>query len=262
VTLNHVRRGAGPPLLRLHGIGSQHQAFGPVLDRLAAEHDTIAADLPGFGGSPLLPPGERPTADGLATGVERFLDEIGWERPHVAGNSLGGWVGLELAKRGRAASVCGLGTAGFWNDREVRVTVASLKNGRRMAQLIRDRATTVLKTGPARRVSFAVFAAKGERMTVDEAAESIRNLADCPGWDDTLAELSQSVFHGGAQVKVPVTMAWGRRERLLVPRERQARRSVARVPGARLVWLDRCGHVPMWDDPPQVADVILNATRG
>jgi len=61
---------------------------------------------------------------------------------------------------------------------------------------------------------------------------------------------------------VPVTMAWGRRERLLIPRERQARRSIARVPGARLVWLERCGHVPMWDDPPQVADVILNATRG
>ena len=262
MTLNHVRQGSGPPLLLLHGIGSQHQAFGPVLGRLAAEHDTIAADLPGFGGSPLLPAGERPTAEGLATGVERFLDEVGWERPHIAGNSLGGWVGLELAKRGRAASVCGLGTAGFANTRELRLAVASLSNGRRMAKLIRDRAPTVLRTGPARRAAFAVFAAKGERMTVDEAVSSIQNLADSPGWDDTLAELAQSAFHGGAQVKVPVTMAWGRRERLLIPRERQAHRSVQRVPGARLVWLERCGHVPMWDDPPQVADVILTSARG
>jgi pimeloyl-ACP methyl ester carboxylesterase len=99
-------------------------------------------------------------------------------------------------------------------------------------------------------------------MTIDEAVASIQNLADSPGWDDTLAELSQSEFHGGAQVKVPVTMAWGRRERLLILRERQARRSIQRLPGAELVWLERCGHVPMWDDPPQVADAILTAARG
>jgi pimeloyl-ACP methyl ester carboxylesterase len=262
VTLTHVRRGSGPPLLLLHGIGGQHQNFGAVIDRLAAEREVIAADLPGFGGSPLLPPGERPTAAGLATGVERFLDEIGWQRPHIAGNSLGGWVGLELAKRGRAASVAALGCAGFANARERRFVIASLANAQRSARLLHPHAHTLLKRGLARRLAFAQLTARAERLSLEEAVETVDNLAHCPGWQDTLDELSRAEFHGGAAIKVPVTMLWGRYERLLIPRTRQARRSVERVPGAKLVWLERCGHVPMWDDPPQVADAILTGSRG
>lgn len=91
--LTFTKIGDGPPLVLLHGIGSSRAAWRPVLDRLAATHTVYAVDLPGFGDSPGL--GGTPRQ--LAEAVAAALDDWGLDNPHVAGNSLGGWVGLELA---------------------------------------------------------------------------------------------------------------------------------------------------------------------
>ena len=90
------RAGSGEPLLLLHGIGSRWQVWRPVLGRLACSRDVVALDLPGFGQSPMPPPGTPPGAASLTGLVCDFLDSIGWQAPHVAGNSLGGQVTLEL----------------------------------------------------------------------------------------------------------------------------------------------------------------------
>jgi pimeloyl-ACP methyl ester carboxylesterase len=105
VQLHHYRAGSGEPLVLIHGVGSQWQMWKPVLAALERERDVIAVDLPGFGGSPTLPIGVRPSAAALAGAVAEFLDSLGIERPVVGGNSLGGWVALELAARGRARAV-------------------------------------------------------------------------------------------------------------------------------------------------------------
>src|SRR5215213_2318896 len=120
MSLAHVRRGSGPPLVLIHGIGSQWQMWQPVLDRLARERDVIAVDLPGFGDSPPLP--GTPSVEALAGAVAELLGELGIERPHAAGNSLGGGVALELGRRGDARSVCVLSPAGFGTMREGRWT--------------------------------------------------------------------------------------------------------------------------------------------
>ncbi|HET7589179.1 MAG TPA: alpha/beta fold hydrolase, partial [Solirubrobacterales bacterium] len=112
--LSHVRRGAGEPLLLIHGLGGARVVWEPVLDQLAAERDAIAVDMPGFGASPPLPAGVEPTPRALAAALAGFLDALGIERAHVAGNSLGGWVAIELARQGRARSVTGVCSAGFW----------------------------------------------------------------------------------------------------------------------------------------------------
>ena len=70
--------------------------------------------MPGFGASPPLPDDAAPTPQALAAGIGRFMDGLGMERAHMVGNSLGGWVALELAKTRRALSVTGLSSAGFW----------------------------------------------------------------------------------------------------------------------------------------------------
>ena len=110
VDLNYVRSGpaAGTgrhSLVLLHGIGSRWQMWVPVLDLLSATNDVLALDLPGFGDSPPLPAEFEPGAGGLAQAVGGFLTGLGIERPHVAGNSLGGWVALEMARRGEVSSV-------------------------------------------------------------------------------------------------------------------------------------------------------------
>src|SRR5256885_1279110 len=98
--INLRRQGVGEPLLLIHGIGSSHRCWAPVIAELAAQHDVVAVDLPGFGASAPLPPEVSRTVPSLVDAVERQLDALGLESVHVAGNSMGGWIALELARRG------------------------------------------------------------------------------------------------------------------------------------------------------------------
>ena len=105
---------AREPLLLIHGLGASKSVWDPVLPLLAGEREAIALDLPGFGAAPSLPDGVEPTAAALAMALRDELTARGIERPHVAGNSLGAWVGLELGRIGAARSVTCLSPAGLW----------------------------------------------------------------------------------------------------------------------------------------------------
>ncbi|MCW2967797.1 MAG: alpha/beta fold hydrolase, partial [Solirubrobacteraceae bacterium] len=93
--LAYDRSGEGSPLLLLHPLGADRRVWDPVLGELAARCDVVVPDLPGFGASPPLDAVATPAA--LAGALAAFLGELGVSRPHVVGNSLGGWVALELA---------------------------------------------------------------------------------------------------------------------------------------------------------------------
>jgi pimeloyl-ACP methyl ester carboxylesterase len=264
VELNYERRGrrdlgeAGA-LVLLHGIGSRWQIWEPVLDRLAAERDVVALDLPGFGFSP-MPDGEvEPGAGSLARLVAHFLrDELGLERPHVAGNSLGGWIGLELAKRGLARSVTALSPAGFYTQAEAIWMMAALRLSRSAARRWRRDLSHLAFHPAVRRVVLAQFFARPEQLPAFEAAESIRALADAPWFDETLRAIGRERMHARRPLDVPVTIAWGERDRLLLPR--QATRAAAEIPGATMLTLRGCGHVPTYDDPEQVTRVLLDGS--
>ncbi len=107
-SLTYERRGTGEPLLLLHGIGHHWQAWEPVLDVLAAERDVIAVDLPGFGASDALPDGSPYDLSGVVPVLGAFCGALGVERPHVAGNSLGGLLALELGREKLVRSVTAL----------------------------------------------------------------------------------------------------------------------------------------------------------
>src|SRR5689334_17801657 len=104
-TLTRHRGGSGPPLVLIHGLGLTWRSWLPVLGALEAHHDVVALDLPGFGASPPLPADVSPTPRALADRVVAELDRLGLDTPALAGNSLGGWVALQLAARGRACRV-------------------------------------------------------------------------------------------------------------------------------------------------------------
>src|SRR5688500_11157084 len=112
--VDYERLGRGEPLVLIHGIGSERCMWQPVLAPLAAHHDVIAVDLPGFGASPALPDGIEPTPANLARAIGELVGELGFERVHVCGNSLGGWVALELARLGLAHTVTAISPAGLW----------------------------------------------------------------------------------------------------------------------------------------------------
>jgi pimeloyl-ACP methyl ester carboxylesterase len=259
VELNHYRVGSGPPLVLIHGIGSRWQMWEPVLGRLAVERDVIALDLPGFAASPMPPAGTPAGTASLTRLVGGFLDELGLERPHVAGNSLGGLLALELAKQGRVASATTLSPAGFHNPRELVYQKISLKLTVRGARLLAPRAHRLTASPLVRTLMYSQVLARPRLLGAADAAASAEALAGAPWFDATLDAFTDEPFSGGEQIQVPVTIGWGAKDRLLLPR--QAPRAVRRIPGARLVMLKGCGHVPTYDDPEQVARVLLEGSR-
>src|SRR5688572_21024182 len=116
--LDHHRGGSGVPLVLVHGIGHTWRGWKPMLPLLERDFDVLALDLPGFGYSPPLPPGTESTPEALADAVERAMDDAGFERAVLCGNSLGGWIAFELARRGRATSVVAISPAGLQHKRE------------------------------------------------------------------------------------------------------------------------------------------------
>src|SRR3989338_3554051 len=110
-------RGQGRPLVLLHGIGMSSFAWSPVLDQLAKHRRVLAFDTAGFGKTPVLPAGVKPTVPNLVRALLDTLDAMGIHEPvDVVGNSLGGWMALEVARQGRARSVVAISPAGLWKD--------------------------------------------------------------------------------------------------------------------------------------------------
>ncbi|GIH16503.1 alpha/beta fold hydrolase [Rugosimonospora africana] len=248
------RVGTGEPLLLLHGIGHRWQAWQPVLDRLAEHHDVLAVDLPGFGAS-ALPDGPVGMRDTVAR-LHAFVTGLGVERPHVAGNSLGGAIALELAAAGLAASVTALSPAGFATPWEVRWALGTLRMHRFTARVPDPVLHRVARSPRLRMLAFGMIVARPGLLDPDVAVADARALRDCPGFPPVARAARGYRFTGDPEV--PVTVAWGVKDRILFPR--QANRARRGLPGARHLALPGCGHVPMSDAPDLVARIILETT--
>ncbi|MFF3906036.1 alpha/beta fold hydrolase [Streptomyces sp. NPDC001848] len=259
VTVSYARVGAGEPLLLLHGIGHHRQAWDPVVDILATERDVIAVDLPGFGASPALPKGLAYDLATVVPALGSLCEALGIERPHVAGNSLGGLLALELGREKLVRSVTALAPAGFWTPVERRYAFTVLTA---MRQAARNTPLPVVerlsRTAAGRTVlTSTIYARPGRRSPEAVVAETLA-LARAEGFAETL-RAGTSVQFTEDVPGLPVTVAWGTRDRLLL--HRQGVRAKRIIPEARLVRLPGCGHVPMNDDPALVARVILDGSR-
>ncbi|MGW0369625.1 alpha/beta fold hydrolase [Streptomyces coeruleorubidus] len=259
VTLSYTRQGSGEPLLLLHGIGHHRQVWDPVIPALAAERDVIAVDLPGCGESPALPDGMAHDLPTMNTVLAALCEALEIERPHVAGNSLGGLLALDLARAQLVRSVTALSPAGFWNDIERRYAFTVLMTMRQIAQRMPLPVVERLARPAIGRtlLTSTIYARPGRRSPEAVVAETLA-LARAQGFSETLRS-GRSVQFTDDIVGTPVTVAWGNRDRLLIPRQGVRAKSV--IPRARLVRLPGCGHVPMNDDPGLVARVVLDGSR-
>ncbi|MFJ3726789.1 alpha/beta fold hydrolase [Streptomyces sp. NPDC090045] len=258
-TAVYERKGSGEPLLLLHGIGHHLQAWQPVTDILAAEHDVIAVDLPGFGASEPLPQGVPYNLGTVAPALGALCTALGVERPHVAGNSLGGLLALEMGRSKLVRSVTALSPAGFWTEGERRYAFATLLTMRAGAKALPLPAVRRLSRNAVGRAALTgtIYARPARRSPEAVVAETLA-LRDATGFEETLAA-GGSVRFTDDVPGLPVTIAWGTRDRLLL--RRQGVRAKHTLPGARLVRLPGCGHVPMNDDPALVSRVILDTAR-
>jgi len=254
------RTGDGEPLLLIHGTGSSRSAWRPVTGPLAVHHKLILVDLPGHGDSEPPPPAVPPNAIGYAPLVADLLDRLGLTSVHCAGFSVGGWTSLELAKRGRARSVTAFGCAGLWNPRSPRSSEASLWLTHRSSRLFGPLLPLVFSTPVGRAIFLSQQFGRPWRLTADEAIEAARNLGATRGFDAHLKATNHGArFTGGQEIDVPVTIAFGSRERLLSKRGARVRDELP--PHARWIDLPGCGHIPTWDDPALVTRVIRETAR-
>jgi pimeloyl-ACP methyl ester carboxylesterase len=259
MTLAYDRRGSGEPLLLLHGLGMSRLAWQPVLDALnAAGFQTFAVDVPGFGASPPL--GRTPTIGALAGAVGGLLDELGLERAHMAGNSMGGAIALELAGGGRASSVTAISPVGLWSARERAFCQASLRATSRLLSRRHRQVSALASSRLGRTLLASQVVARPWQIPTEQMHSTIDAFLGAGAFLATLdAFAGYTVRDSQSLARTPITIAWGTRDRLLLPR--QANRGRRLLAHAHHVWLRGLGHVPMWDDHALVAATIINAAR-
>lgn len=253
------QHGSGEPLVLVHGVTHRRQAWYPVLDRLVEHRQVILVDLPGHGQSPAFDTRGLSVKDALRRDFRAFLAAEGLERPHVAGNSLGGLVALHAGATGDARSVTALSPAGFWRTRAAfahtrriftSAAAASERLGPRAAALSRSRA--------GRSVMYGLLMAHPGRVPADHALGDYRGFEYARPALRTLLAAAEP-FTDEVPVDVPVTIAWGARD-LVLPSWQAA---VARehLPHAEHIMMRGVGHVPMYDDPEFVAQVLLRGSE-
>ncbi|HEY2333823.1 MAG TPA: alpha/beta fold hydrolase [Solirubrobacterales bacterium] len=246
-----MREAGGEQLVLLHGLGGSTAVWSPVIERLAAEREVLAIDLPGFGVAPSLPAGVEPSPVNLAAALREVCAARGFERPHVAGNSLGGWVALEVGRAGWAASVTAISPAGLWRKPlgERRV------NPRLWARRLRPFISLALHTRRIRESMLATFSARPERIPAKEGRKLVLGWIDSSGYEGANRAMRTHVFDPRGYPDLPVTLAWGERDRLVAPP-----RPERRPAGSRYLVLPGVGHTPMWDDPELIAETLLEGS--
>src|SRR5438067_1985118 len=254
------RAGSGEPVLLLHGFTGTWHHWLPLLEPLAARYEVVAPTLAGHDGGPPFPPDCDITFSQGADSLERHLDELGVGSVHIVGNSMGGALALELAKRGRARSVVALAPAGGWSDgdgetarlarffaRQLRVTRAAAP--RLPAMMCRPR---------SRRLALRDAMYRGERLTPSEALDLAHRSIRCEIADRAIAGLRSGRTRALSdldRISSPVLLASPQFDRILPP-ARHAPRFRSEIPGVEARTLVGCGHVPMWDDTPMLVSML------
>jgi pimeloyl-ACP methyl ester carboxylesterase len=254
------RGGSGTPLLLLHGISVTWRSWRPVLPLLEAHHDVIAPTLLGHSGAAPLADGVAPSLEALVDGVCAELDTLGLDKVHVAGNSLGGWVALELARRGRARSVTVFSPAGAWSANwRMAALAGGMRIGLEMLEAFGERAERLAWTPRGRKVLAAAQTAHPERIDPVDLVADIRAVGNSPILQPLLGVLTDAQIEPLPDPGCPVRIVWARQDKV-IPFSQFGRPMLERVPTAELVMLDDVGHVPMSDDPEAVAGQILEVT--
>lgn len=257
--LNHLIEGEGDPLLLIHGMGSASTAWKLIKPELISDYKVITVDLPGHGETPLVE-GSAMDPNSLARYVLHEMDVLGIERFDVCGNSLGGWVALELAALApnRINSVIGLAPAGLWlHPYNVRYPATAL--ARFLAKYTAKIAPTALHFEWARALGFWDLSPRWREFSYQLCLDAVEAMGKAdgyyPAWDGMLMKR----FDGKISSEIPVTIIFGDTDRTL-PATNCQERSVA-PSHARWIIFPETGHAPMWDSPSDVVAAIRQTTR-
>ena len=261
VTEARYRAGEGEPVVLLHGFTATWRCWLPVLPELVARYDVLAPTLTGHDGGPPLKEGQEHTIVAAGDHLEEQLDEQGVGTAHIVGNSMGGALALELAKRGRARSVVGLSPGGGWHlgDPEGDRIEKFFRRQLKLTKVSERSLEKVMRRPVTRRLALRDIVRRGEQLAPSEAVAMARSSLKCAVVEDVFAAIRSG---GGLasdldRISAPTLIAWAEHDRVL-PMAKHAMRFRTEIPGVTFRVLRDVGHVPMSDDPRLVTDTIVD----
>jgi pimeloyl-ACP methyl ester carboxylesterase len=248
-------------MVLLHGIGSTKDDFASLVPRLTPDFDVLSADLPGHGrsghGQSALAD-VRPTVGALADVVENDLDRLGLARVHLVGNSLGGRVALELARRHRARSVVAIAPSGMGLPPERVYQALALSGARVSLRRLRGLIQPLSEWKAGRALLLGGLRARPARASRTEVRAVRGGFADSTGfWRMLWWSVLLDVPLGLHDVDCPVVLAQGTRDLLSGG---QTPRYLFLVPGSRFRPLPGAGHAPHSDAPDEIVTLVRDAT--
>nr|WP_090345932.1 alpha/beta hydrolase [Mycolicibacterium malmesburyense]CRL78503.1 alpha/beta hydrolase [Mycolicibacterium malmesburyense] len=255
-----IHVGSGEPLLLLHPFMMSQNVWKKVAPLIAdsGRYEVLAPTLPGHNGGVK---GHRflDTKE-LADDVERRMDALGWDTAHIVGNSLGGWVAFELERRGRARTLTGIAPAGGWR----KFTPAKFEIvGKFLAGFpvwvftlaFRQH---VLKLPFTRWLAHFPISASPDRLSDEDLVDILDDVTHCPAYYQLLVK---SLLTPGlmelAEGKCPTHLVICEKDRVL-PHPRFTKHFTQHLPSTtEITHLDDVGHIPMFEAPQCVADLIV-----
>jgi pimeloyl-ACP methyl ester carboxylesterase len=255
------RAGEGEPLVLIHGFTATWRCWLPVIAELVPRFEVIAPTLHGHDGGGELPSHDEPHSIARAADfLEEHLDSLGVGTAHLAGNSLGGALALELAKRGRARSVVGISPAGGVRPGDTRANERVIKVFSRMQKTTSKSLPylpKVMARPRLRQLALRDVMTRGHQVPAAEAVALARSSVKTAIVEDVYAILrrGEAGLHDLDRIDVPVLITWGAKDRIL-PMDTYAPRLRAEIPGVEFRVHPGIGHTPMWDDPGLIAATI------
>lgn len=251
----------GPSVVLIHGATSSPRAWEDVAPIVGREYEVLTPSLAGHRGGVPLPSGRSGVIDRIADAMCDHLTDAGVEAAHIVGNSLGGWVALELARRGRAKSVLAISPAGAWrSSRDLHRLLSVFRSTPLMLRA--NGAIDIARRRHLRGIMLRLMAERADRMTSAQVTAMFEDIVACRALPDILkGARTNGPLQPILDRTYPVRIAWGTKDRLL-PFMHYGVPMFNAVPAAEFTPLPGLGHVPMIDDPLAVADAILDFVRG
>ena len=233
-----------------------------MLPSVERRHEVLAPTLIGHAGGPRL---DGPvTARAAADAVERAMDEAGLQTAHIAGNSLGGFVALQLAARGRALTVVAFAPAGGWarGDESYKDLLRLQADMYEQVKAFAPQAQALVASREGRRRATSLTTVSFEHIPAELLAHQIAGIAACEGAPPMIDFALRAGYPelDAERIACPVRIAWGSEDRLLPWPSAAARFRTEWLPQADWVLLDGVGHCPQLDVPLEAAQLILGFT--
>ena len=245
------------PVVFIHGLGGQWQNWIENIPRAALERRTVAIDLPGFGLSPMPP--ERITISNYARVIEAACQDLGLGAVGIVGNSMGGFIGAEVAIRypERVERLVLVSAAGITTANMYRAPILTL--GRAATALTAYTAARhrhLARRPISRHLALALVARHPSRLAPDLAWEAMIKGAGKPGFERALRACLEYDFRERLpEIACPTLIVWGENDAILPAEDAQEFERL--IPDARKLLMRDTGHVPMLERPGAFNDQLM-----